>query len=286
MSAWNDKLEFLKSIRKDWCNSDYIEFLIQKVWRIEKPVNVVDFGCGYGYLCDLLMPLLPEGSTYTGIDNSEKLLEAASEHLDKYEFSVKLINADLREYVPEEKYDLAVCNAVLRHIPNPKEILKKMIDSVIENGMIACFEVDRPIEEAGLFCSTIDNYSLGQAEYYRKICEYEYNNGGRDYRTGIKIPQFMQELGLNNVGIRMNDSVKFVSPTMEEYEEKRKIFAQSKGYYEVLENAEGVSPLVSVLTKEEQEQFFENQRKIASAVVCGNGYLIQAPCVLISYGCK
>ena len=73
MSAWNDKLEFLKSIRKDWCNSDYIEFLIQKVWRIEGPVNVVDFGCGYGYLCDLLMPLLPEGSTYTGIDNSEKL---------------------------------------------------------------------------------------------------------------------------------------------------------------------------------------------------------------------
>lgn len=286
MSAWNDKLEFLKSIRKDWCNSDYIEFLIQKVWRIDKPVNVVDFGCGYGYLCDLLMPLLPKGSTYTGIDNSEKLLEAASKHLDKYEFSVKLINADLREYVPEEKYGLAVCNAVLRHIPNPKLILKKMIDSVSEEGMVACFEVDRPIEEAGLFCSAIDNYSLGQAEYYRKICEYEYINGGRDYRTGIKIPQFMQELGLNNVGIRMNDSVKFVSPTMDEYEEKRKIFAESKGYYEVLENAEVLSPMASVLTKEEQERFFENQKKIASAVVYGNGYLIQAPCVLISYGWK
>lgn len=286
MSAWNDKLEFLKSIRKDWCNSDYIEFLIQKVWRIDKPVNVVDFGCGYGYLCDLLMPLLPKGSTYTGIDNSEKLLEAASKHLDKYEISVKLINADLREYVPEEKYDLAVCNAVLRHIPNPKLILKKMIDSVSEEGMVACFEVDRPIEEAGLFCSAIDNYSLGQAEYYRKICEYEYINGGRDYRTGIKIPQFMQELGLNNVGIRMNDSVKFVSPTMDEYEEKRKIFAESKGYYEVLENAEVLSPMASVLTKEEQERFFENQKKIASAVVYGNGYLIQAPCVLISYGWK
>lgn len=286
MSVWNDKLEFLKSIRKDWCNSDYIEFLIQKVWRIEKPVNVVDFGCGYGYLCDLLMPLLPEGSTYTGIDNSDRLLEAAREHLEKYEFNVKLINADLREYVPVEKYDLAVCNAVLRHIPNPKLILKKMIDSVSEEGMVACFEVDRPIEEAGLYCSDIDNYSLGQAEYYRKICENEYANGGRDYRTGIKMPQYMQELGLNNVGIRMNDSVKFVSPTMDEYEEKRKIFAESKGYYEVLENAEVLSPMASVLTKEEQERFFENQKRIASAVVYGNGYLIQAPCVLISYGWK
>ena len=96
----------------------------------------------------------------------------------------------------------------------------------------------------------------------------------------------MQELGLNNVGIRMNDSVKFVSPTMDEYEEKRKIFAESKGYYEVLENAEVLSSMASVLTKEEQERFFENQKKIASAVVYGNGYLIQAPCVLISYGWK
>ena len=61
MSEWDDKLEFLKSIRKDWCNSDYIEFLVEKVWCINDPVKVVDFGCGYGYICDLLMPLLPAG---------------------------------------------------------------------------------------------------------------------------------------------------------------------------------------------------------------------------------
>lgn len=286
MSVWNDKLEFLKSIREDWCNSDYIEFLVQKVWRIEKPVNVVDFGCGYGYLCDLMMPLLPEGSTYTGIDNSEELLKSAEMHLEKYHSDVKLIHADLREYVPEEKYDLAVCNAVLRHIPNPKSILEKMKDSVVKEGMVVCFEVDRPIEEAGLYCSAIDNYSLGQAEYYRKMCDYEYANGGRDYRTGIKIPQFMQEIGLQSVGVRMNDSVKFVTPILDEYEEKRKLFAESKGYYDMLANPEVLPPLAIALTKEEKEKFLQNQQKIATTVVNGNGYLIQAPCVLISYGWK
>lgn len=286
MSGWNDKLEFLKSIRTDWCNSDYIEFLIQRVWRINKPVRVIDFGCGYGYLCDLLMPLLPAGSTYMGIDNSDELLKAAKTHLEKYEFNIKLINADLREYVPEEKYDLAVCNAVLRHIPNSKLILEKMVDAVVREGMVVCFEVDRPIEEAGFYCSTIDNYSLGQVEYYRRMCEYEYANGGRDFRTGIKIPQFMQEVGLRNVGVRMNDSVKFVSPTCCEYEEKRKLFAESKGYYDILANPEVLPPLASVLTKEEREKFLENQQKIASAVVNGKGYLLQAPCVLISFGWK
>uniref|UniRef100_UPI0040562AAB class I SAM-dependent methyltransferase n=1 Tax=Acetatifactor sp. TaxID=1872090 RepID=UPI0040562AAB len=286
MSEWNDKLEFLKSIRQDWCNSDYIEFLIGKVWRIEKPVNVVDFGCGYGYLCDLLMPLLPEGSTYTGIDNSEELLKAAKIHLVNDDFDVKLINADLREYIPEEKYDLAVCNAVLRHIPNPELILEKMRDSVVKEGMVVCFEVDRPIEEAGLYCSAIDNYSLGQAEFYRKMCDYEYAQGGRDYRIGIKIPKLMQELGLKNVGVRMNDSVKFVSPTTDEYEEKRRLFAESKGYYDVLANPDVLPPLAAVLADDEKKKFLDNQQKIASAVVNEDGYLIQAPCVLISYGWK
>ena len=47
--------------------------------EISKPVNVVDFGFSYGYICDLIMPILSQGSTYTGIDNSKGLLKAAIE---------------------------------------------------------------------------------------------------------------------------------------------------------------------------------------------------------------
>lgn len=286
MSEWDDKLEFLKSIRTDWCNSDYIEFLIKKVWHIKKPIKVVDFGCGYGYICDLIMSLLPKGSTYTGIDNSEELLMAAKDHLAHNNFEVNLIYADLRDYVSEEKYDLAICNAVLRHIPSPKKILEKMKASVVKDGLVVCFEVDRPIEEAGFYCSEIDYNFLGQSELYRKMCDYEYNKGGRDYRTGIKMPIFMQEIGLQNVSVRMNDSVKFVSPLANNYDEKRKIFAVSKGYYDMLKNAETLPPLAVALTDTEKEQYLFNNQKIASTVINGNGYLIQAPCVLISYGFK
>jgi 16S rRNA G1207 methylase RsmC len=31
-------------------------------------VKIIDFGCGYGYLGMKLLPLLPKGSTYTGVD--------------------------------------------------------------------------------------------------------------------------------------------------------------------------------------------------------------------------
>lgn len=214
---WDEKLEFLINVRKDWCNYDYIEFLVNKVWKIDKAVNVVDFGCGHGYICDLIMPFLPSGSTYTGIDKSSKLLEFAEKHLSSYSFPIKLICEDLNDFIPTESYDIAISQATLRHIPDPINILNKMKDSVVKDGLVICFEGDRPIEEAGFYSSDIDYDGMSQFNLFQKKWNYEYNNGGRDYRTGIKIPQYMQLIGLNDIGVRMNDSVKFINPKDSEY---------------------------------------------------------------------
>ena len=61
--------------RKNGWNDDYARFLISQVWKIEHPVSVLDCGCGYGFLGLLLLPHLPEGSTYTGIDFAEDLVK-------------------------------------------------------------------------------------------------------------------------------------------------------------------------------------------------------------------
>ncbi len=65
---WNQKLEYLLRTRKGYWNDDYARFLISQVWKIDKPVSLLDCGCGYGFLGLLLLPHLPEGSTYAGID--------------------------------------------------------------------------------------------------------------------------------------------------------------------------------------------------------------------------
>ena len=72
---WNQKLEYLLRTRKSYWNDDYTRFLISRVWKIDKPVSVLDCGCGYGFLGLLLLPYLPEGSTYTGIDFAEDLIK-------------------------------------------------------------------------------------------------------------------------------------------------------------------------------------------------------------------
>lgn len=43
---------------------------------------------------------------------------------------------DLKEYVLTEEYDIAICQFVLRHLSNSENILKKMVDSVKENGLV------------------------------------------------------------------------------------------------------------------------------------------------------
>ena len=72
---WNQKQEYLLRSRKRYWNHDYIRFLISRVWKIDQPISVLDCGCGYGFLGLLLLPYLPEKSTYTGIDFAEDLIK-------------------------------------------------------------------------------------------------------------------------------------------------------------------------------------------------------------------
>jgi SAM-dependent methyltransferase len=291
---WNEKLGFLKAIRTGWCNDDYIEFLVERVWKINRAVNIIDFGCGFGYVGLLLLPILPKGSTYTGIDISETLLNEAENIFANSGYSTKFIKTDLNEYEPEENYDIAISQAVLRHIPNAENILKKMIQSVIPNGLVICMEADLELEKVGQYFSGLDYIELGMAELHRKMYRMELKNGGRDYRFAIKIPIFMQELGLRNIGVRMNDSVKFINPNEnnEDYIKQFKAMTTAWGWDKQLSEIEKVNYINTLIEKglnqQEAKMFVNGESKINEYVMRNkdNAYIIQSPGTLISYGTK
>lgn len=294
ISGWNGRLDFLKAIRTGWCNDDYIEFLIEKVWKIRKPVNIIDFGCGFGYIGLLLLPMLPKGSAYTGIDISSTLLDDAKKVFADSGYVTNFINADLNEYIPNESYDIAISQAVLRHIPNAKNILKKMIQSVVSGGWVICMETDLELEKAGQYFSGLDYDELGMISLHRKIYKKELANGGRDYRFAIKIPIFMQELGLHNVGVRINDSVKFINPSgnKEEHTKQFEVMTTAWGWNKQLSENEKVNYINALIDKgldeQEAETYLNSELKISEYVMRNkdSAYIIQAPCALISYGTK
>lgn len=226
---WNEKIEYLKTTRQQMWNDDYFEFLVKYVWKFDKPIDIVDFGCGYGYLAMNLLPLLPEGSTYTGIDIAEELLKEAECIFADTAFRIKFIKADLLTYKPERLFDVAICQSVLRHIPQAKDVLRKMIESVCEGGTVICIEPNRRMENGGIYIND-SNYDITARDAsLQEHWENEYQTGGRDYLIGSKIPIYMEELGLADVNVRINDFVEFVSSNRDKeyFEEHKKSFLEN-----------------------------------------------------------
>ncbi|MCU5377282.1 class I SAM-dependent methyltransferase [Bacillus cereus] len=224
---WNSKLTYLKNTRDLYYNDDYVSFLVNTVWRITKPVYIVDYGCGYGYLGLVLMPLLPEGSKYTGIDSGETLLAEARELFRLLPYESQFLEGDATEIELNDTYDIAICHAFLLHMSSPKTMLQKMMHSVKWGGKIICFEPH--------WISNMSSYSLdgeNQSEIIRlgalqQLFESDTQRSGKDGNIGMKIPTFLSELGVKNIQCRVSDKVNFLDSNMQ-HNDKQSLYHSLK----------------------------------------------------------
>ncbi|HDR7915218.1 TPA: class I SAM-dependent methyltransferase [Bacillus wiedmannii] len=224
---WNSKITYLKNTRDLYYNDDYVSFLVNTVWKIIKPVHIVDYGCGYGYLGLVLMPLLPKGSKYTGIDSGETLLTEARELFRLLPYESEFLEGDATEIELNDTYDIAICHAFLLHMSSPKTMLQKMMHSVKSGGKIICFEPH--------WISNMSSYSLdgeNQSEIIRlgalqKLFESDTQRSGKDGNIGMKIPMFLSELGVKNIECRVSDKVNFLDSNMH-HNSKEKLYHSLK----------------------------------------------------------
>lgn len=42
---WDSQVEYLRNTRCLYYNDDYLEFLVKIVWKIDRAVKIIDFGC-------------------------------------------------------------------------------------------------------------------------------------------------------------------------------------------------------------------------------------------------
>lgn len=206
-SYWGREIEYLKATRETLWNDDYFEFLVRKVWQLNKPINVIDYGCGYGYIGLKLMPLLPEGSTYTGIEINPDLIDEANKLFNNSQFKYEFIQADVYEHKTDQSYDLAICQGVMRHMNHPEILLKKMFDAIKKGGQMIAIEVNRPMELVGFYQKHLAYDPFAQMKAFEVFWTNEHKNGGRDFAIGIKLPSLFHEIGLEGIDVRLNDCV-------------------------------------------------------------------------------
>ncbi|HFJ9437240.1 MULTISPECIES: methyltransferase domain-containing protein [Bacillus cereus group] len=224
---WNSKLTYLKNTRDLYYNDDYIRFLVNTVWKITKPVHIVDFGCGYGYLGLLLMPLLPKGSKYTGIDSGETLLAEARELFHLLPYETEFLEENATEIELNDTYDIAICHAFLLHMSLSKTMLQKMIHSVKRGGKIICFEPHWISNMSSYFLNGENQSEIIRLGALQKLFEIDTQRSGKDGNIGMKIPMFLSELGVKNIQCRVSDKVNFLDSNMQ-HNDKQSLYHSLK----------------------------------------------------------
>lgn len=215
--------------RKYFWNNDYLEFIINQVWKIGSPVNIIEFRCGAGYFGKQVLNLLPEGSTYTGVD-SEYFVEKARLFYENSGFCADFLVSDLYSFCSAKKYDMAICHAGLRHMNRPLDMLKTMAAAVKKGGLVVSVDVNREFENDGFYFDGMNYEYLCTAFDFHKIWSKELELEGRDYAIGMRLPFYMKEIGLQDIDIRVNDRVLYVNPDNPDYDEILNDFIEIHGW--------------------------------------------------------
>ena len=236
MENWDDKFDYLKLTRSLYLNIDYLQFLIEKVWKITKKVDVIDFGCGYGYLGLVLMSLLPNGSSYTGVDISEELINKGKEIFKGLPFNHKFILSSANN-VPEkdDTFDIAICNSVLMHIPEPDAVLAEMKRITKNDGMIITCESNWNAVNALLYIDGIKKSKITDLGFLQILFERIHEKTKTDGNIGMKMPVIMARNNIKNIQARISDSVRIILAD-EKNEDQDSIYTslQSDGFGEEL----------------------------------------------------
>lgn len=263
---WNEKANELYKNRKYFWNDDYLSFLVKNVWYVGTPVDVIELRCGEGCLGMQLLDHLPAGSTYTGVDN-EYFTNRAKLSFHNPGLEINFIVSDIYSLETNKKYDIAISQSGLRHMNKPMEVLKKMADSVKKEGLVVCMDVNREIENVGFYFDDISYDYLCTAFNFHKVWKKELECEGRDYAIGMRLPFYMEQIGLHNIDIRMNDRIMYVNPDMKDYEEKVQDFIEIHGWNKSI-NKSGQEDIIELfmnrgLDRAEAEAYIDMQFKIA-----------------------
>jgi SAM-dependent methyltransferase len=95
---------------------------------IERPITVLDFGCGNGRAVSQYLML--DGVRYYGVDFHEPSLSHAREHFGGPE-------ATFLDRVPEDvMFDVLVYSDVLEHLDNPRDLVRRHATLLADDGIL------------------------------------------------------------------------------------------------------------------------------------------------------
>lgn len=204
---WNKNRKLFEVWKSLYWNDDYFSFLVSDVWKLNRPMDILDFGCGYGFLGMKFLPLLPEKSSYTGIELDSREIERAENIFKATPYEHRFIRQNIYEFHPQKKYDIVVALYLLSYVKHPQQILEKMKACLKPDGLLIVIDSNMAVEQAGFFAGLEQEENDFQRPDFTPVWENETFHRERDFRMGTRLPYLFKKCGMKNIEARISDRV-------------------------------------------------------------------------------
>lgn len=171
----------------------------QHGWRLANfraGQTLLDLGCGPGYCTKELAFIAGEKGKVIGIDKSGKYIKFLDNVAKQYGLNIEAIHADFDEMqLKPESLDGMYCRWALAWVPNPKEILKKVVAALKPGGKIVIQEYY--------------DWSLLQTEPRRSalakaisLALKSFKDTDNEIDIGRQLPTMLPEIGMKVIAFR------------------------------------------------------------------------------------
>jgi trans-aconitate 2-methyltransferase len=198
MSSWNPDLYLQFKEERTQPARDLSARIV-----VEKPKDIVDLGCGPGNSTQVLRDRWP-GANILGVDYSYEMIEKANTSCPNGQW----LRADLRDWNPEDSWNIVFSNATLQWIPDHRRLIPRVFSLVRPTGVLA---VQLPANQ--------------DAPLHRALLEVARRNEWKDLTSGCKDLITYHEPGF------YYDILSALSP---------RVFLWKTAYYHVLQNHQGL----------------------------------------------
>ncbi|MFH1373353.1 MAG: methyltransferase domain-containing protein [bacterium] len=192
-------------------------------WIDLKPgLTVVDIGCGLGFLGYTFWPYFGQGGSYLGIDLSRELLCETARSAKKWAVGG---HADFQAGdayqlpLADSCADVVICQTLMMHLEHPQQALAEMIRVSRSGGLVVCLEPDNVATLMTLAYPSVPRFDIEARLLFAKVAlvcnKGRINRGQGDNSIGANIPSMMKQLGLSDIGVRINDRVYYTEPPYE-----------------------------------------------------------------------
>ena len=145
-------------------NAKGIAELIVKNIKLDKSMELMDFGAGTGLLSYFIAPFVKK---IVAVDNSPSMLVEFENKCDEFSCETEVIEKDLGSETLEREFDGVISSMTIHHLEDTTALLTKLYDMLNDGGFVAIADLDSEdgsfhSDNTGVFHYGFDRHLLAQ----------------------------------------------------------------------------------------------------------------------------